>query len=385
MNNKLVNKYFSNSKLNDKELQELFVWLSEKENRKIFDEYARVHFLLDYAAKDFDEINSKEKILQDVVTVKKKSRVYLFRQIYKYAALLVVALLIGYFALRDSTTYIKNKPTSLNAISPATPKAILTLENGSTVLIQKDSMYNFTSSTSNGKELEYKPTHESNKNSEVAYNYLTVPRGGQFFVKLSDGTQVWLNSDSQLRYPVHFIKGEPRKVQLVYGEAYFDVSHSTNHDGSSFILEHKNQSIEVLGTEFNVRAYKDDIKAYTTLIEGKIAVKDKNTDSLFELAPNDQAIFDFDLQELNVNKIDPYTEVAWKKGLFAFQKSSLKEITKILSRWYDVPFAFEDNAKENIHFTGILRRDKNISSILDIIEETKEIKFVKKGNIIYIK
>src|SRR5690606_40703343 len=107
---------------------------------------------------------------------------------------------------------------------------------------------------SNGEEIIY----NNNTSRQLVYNYLTIPRGGQFQLTLSDGTRVWLNSETQIKYPVSFTDGESRQVELVYGEAYFEVSHSTEHKGSDFIVYNQNQEVQVLGTEFNIKAYKDD-------------------------------------------------------------------------------------------------------------------------------
>ena len=153
-------------------------------------------------------------------------------------------------------------------ITTGSDKAVLTLEDGSNIELEKGKAFKTNVVNSNGEKLVYNKTNQT----KITYNYLTIPRGGQYFVKLSDGTEVWLNSESQLKFPVAFIKGQTREVTLVYGEAYFAVSPSTNHNGATFKVMNQGQEVEVLGTEFNIKAYKDEINIYTTLVEGKVTV-----------------------------------------------------------------------------------------------------------------
>ena len=149
----------------------------------------------------------------------------------------------------------------------------MTLADGSKIALEKGTPVQTQNANSNGEELIY----ESSKNtSRLVYNYLTIPRGGQFVIKLSDGTKVWLNSASQLKFPVAFIEGESREVELVYGEAYFEVSPSTAHKGAHFQVYNKKQKVEVVGTEFNIKAYKDESNIYTTLVNGKVNVETGN-------------------------------------------------------------------------------------------------------------
>ena len=141
-----------------------------------------------------------------------------------------------------------------NQIEIGSSKATLTLGSGEEIFLAGEKDFLLNSAKSNGKELIYKKTAASS--TQLSYNTLTIPRGGQFYVELADGTKVWLNSDSQLKYPESFAVGEPRTVELVYGEAFFEVSPSSAHNGTRFKVNTTNQEVEVLGTEFNVKAYK---------------------------------------------------------------------------------------------------------------------------------
>src|SRR5690606_24930608 len=200
------------------------------------------------------------------------ARLKKMRLIIGYAAAAVVTglLMTGYF-LKDSvfTRTIETKPRIVNKnIDTGSDKATLTLEDGSHIVLGKGTSYNTQNARSNGEKIVYGAAESDI--AKVVYNFLTVPRGGQFHVVLSDGTEVWLNSESQLKYPVNFKKGQTRQVELVYGEGYFVVSPSSDHGGTKFVVFNQFQEIEVLGTEFNIKAYKEEENIYTTLVEGKV-------------------------------------------------------------------------------------------------------------------
>ena len=234
---------------------------------------------------------------------KEKKAVNRKKTILKYAA---AAVVIGVFTttyflrttIVDSTQNNSHKLT--NVIVPGTDKATLTLEDGSVIELEKGVGFKTKSATSNGKEIVYE--NAAQPAATTSYNYLTIPRGGQFFIKLSDGTKVWLNSASQLKYPVHFIEGKTRKVELVYGEAYFDVSPSTVHKGATFNVFNKSQKIEVLGTEYNIKGYQEDVHILTTLVEGKVAIS--NGENKHYLIPNQQSIVDTQKNTMSVVDVD---------------------------------------------------------------------------------
>ncbi|WP_339882663.1 FecR family protein [Polaribacter vadi] len=289
---------------------------------------------------------------------------------FKYTAAATVALLLSlsFFIKKDKIN--NTKPIIVNTIQNdikiGTDKAILTLNDGSLVALEKGQEYATDNIVSNGEELVYAAT--SRKKIEVEYNYLTIPRGGQYHIKLSDGTQVWLNSESQIKYPVEFPSGKTRQIQLVYGEAYFDVSPSTSHNGAKFNVLTKNQEVEVLGTEFNIKAYKDENYIYTTLIEGKVSVKNGSNKEV--LKPNEQSILNIENKDFVVSKVDVYSETAWKRGVFSFKNKSLKDIMKVLSRWYNVDVVFVDKKLENTVFKGVLNKNQSIEDILNLIKNT---------------
>ncbi|MDO7171554.1 FecR family protein [Mariniflexile sp. AS56] len=300
---------------------------------------------------------------------------------YAVAASIVLLISITFLIKKEKIEEVVNPIITNNNIQIGTDKATLTLEDGTLVALEKGKQYISDNLESNGEELIYKAPNTSKK--EIAYNYLTIPRGGQYHIVLSDGTKVWLNSESQIKYPVTFSDGETRQIELVYGEAYFDVSPSTDHNGTKFKVLAESQEIVVLGTEFNISAYKDEKAIYTTLIEGKVAVTNGKANTV--LSPSQQSIIVKEKNGINVVKADVYSVTSWRKGVFSFDNMPLENIMKVLARWYDVEIIFvESNLKEE-RFTGVLRKNQNIEDILNSIQTTNNMAYVINNNTIIFK
>ncbi|GAA3658334.1 FecR family protein [Flavivirga jejuensis] len=288
----------------------------------------------------------------------------------KHAIVVVLAgILIGGYFFKDDIliTLNNNTPVVVNNIEVGKNKATLTLGNGLEVILENGANFQAENLSSNGKEIVYNTRGQENA-TEIEFNYLTVPRGGQYFVKLSDGTQVRLNSESQLKYPVSFINGETREVELVYGEAYFDVSPGNVHNGAKFKVYNKSQEVEVLGTKFNIKAYKDEPNVYTTLIEGKIIINTLANKQV--LAPNEQSILNVFNSEMEIVEVDIKGEIAWVNGDFVFQGKTLKDIMKVLSRWYNVSIEFQNKEIEKYKFNGELSKSQDLEEILLLIKNT---------------
>jgi hypothetical protein len=304
-------------------------------------------------------------------------------QFWKYAA---AAIFIGLitttyvFKSNTSNTPLEVTPRIVNTIVPGKDKATLTLEDGSLISLEKGASFKTKNANSNGEKIVYQ--NAKSNPSSIKYNYLTIPRGGQFSLKLSDGTEVWLNSESQLKYPVRFIEEETREVELVYGEAYFDVSPSTNHKGAKFKVLNNTQEIEVLGTEFNIKAYKDEVNIYTTLVEGKVAINTPNLKQL--LTPNQQSILDTQNNTLSVIKVDVLEVISWKEGVFSFINKPLKDIMKVLSRWYDIDIIFENKELESVEFIGTLNKNQSIDEVLSIMKSFSLNNYEIKGDTIIL-
>lgn len=328
---------------------------------------------------EYPTIN-KEKAWESILsksnkTLYKTSTPLIKRDWFKYAVAAVIVLLISIpFLIKKIDKNPIEPPTIVKTntvIKKGTDKATLTLEDGSNIVLKKGQSYITGNVESNGEKIVYKSANKAQDKPVIKYNYLTIPRGGQYFIELEDGSQVWLNSESKLKFPVAFIKGQKRKVELIYGEAYFDISPSEHHEGASFKVLSDGQEIEVLGTEFNVKAYKDETYVYTTLVEGKVAVDNKVNKTI--LSPNEQSVLSKGNKSIIISEVDVFTEISWKDGFFSFRSKSLKDIMKVLSRWYDVDVLFLDKTMEGIKFKGVLNKNQNLEEILTIIKKTNYI------------
>src|SRR5699024_5260550 len=207
--------------------------------------------------------------------------------------------------------------------------------------------------------------------TDIAYNSLTTPRGGQYQLTLPDGTKVWLNAASSIRYPTAFTEHE-RQVKIT-GEAYFEVAKDAH---KPFIVTVDNMEVKVLGTRFNINAYADETTINTTLLEGSVKVV-SSTDNIRSLILNSGQQVQLDkVGQMELVKNADVGEVsAWKKGLFVFHSDELPAIMRRLSRWYDVEVEYKNNTVPTTHFTGAIQRDVNISEVLKMFELTGGVRF----------
>lgn len=374
--NKIQNilvKYLSNQ-ATFSELDELDEWLKNPENEQLFKSYIRTNYAIDYNFKKFNSEEIKTMLSMEVANERKVIKFKRIRKrlLYVTAAAVIIGLLATNFFFKDYffNESLEKAPVIVSkTIEIGTDKATLTLEDGSVVTLQKGNNYQTKTAVSNGEEIVYDAGKRNS--SKIAYNYLTIPRGGQFHLVLSDGTQVWLNSETQLKFPVSFVEGVTRQVELVYGEAFFEVSPSTKHKGAKFKVLNQSQEVEVLGTQFNIKAYKGDTTIYTTLVEGKVAVSYSENSKI--LKPYEQAKLNLDDHKMIIAEVDVYNEISWKDGVFSFRKKPLGEIMQVLSRWYDVDVQFANQDMKKVLFNGALRKDQNIDDVLKIIKNFKVI------------
>ena len=357
---------FLNRKINEDELRTLELWLRNEDNVIIFNRFVRTDYITNLNTNNFDLSEAKKSVKNRLRVINKTKKQNLIKHLSIAA---IITLLFALPILLNNNNNNKtdtNKPIIVkNTIEAGTDKATLTLEDGTDITLEKGQNYVANNIKSDGEKLIYNTPKATIQ--ETVYNYLTIPRGGQYFVKLSDGTQIWLNSESKLKYPVNFVKGETRVVELIYGEAYFDVSPSTNHEGALFKVKSRMQELEVLGTKFNIKSYQDENIVYTTLVEGKVAV-DNGFKSTY-LKANQQSQISLSNKNIIVENIDVYNATSWINGVFSFESKPLKDIMKVLSRWYDMDVVFVDKKIEDIKFIGVLSKNQKIEDILITIKE----------------
>ena len=306
----------------------------------------------------FNDIMSSAKQTESFVV--RKKRVW-------FAAAAVAAFMISigglYLALgyHVSTDNISTLSPAKD-ILPGSNRAVLTLANGSKVLLN-DALKGVVakeggvSLVKKGDELSYISDNKSAR--ELNYNTVSTPRGGMYELVLSDGTKVWLNAASSLKYPTTF-NGNERKVVLT-GEAYFEVAHNKN---MPFRVLAKDMSVEVLGTHFNVNDYDEEAFAKTTLIEGSVKIAANNATTI--LTPG-KAAASYQDGRMTVENADVEQELAWKNGYFIFNKAGIVTIMRQLSRWYDVDVSYAGAVPDNV-FVGQIRREETLVGALKILE-----------------
>ena len=364
----LIVKYL-NQTATGQELDELAHGLKDPGHTEQFQSLVRTHYAIDHIMKDFDTEQEKRKLLHNIRNGERQKKVRkLWTRSLAAAASILLIVSLALFLGREDKEPISKAPIIVdNTIQPGTDKATLTLEDGSNITLEKGARYQSHNVTSNGEELVY--TSPPTKNNEgPKTNTLTVPRGGQFFLTLADGTKVWLNSESQLKYPVAFTNGEPRIIELVYGEAYFDVSPSTEHGGSQFQVNHKDQKVEVLGTEFNIKAYQNEAVVYTTLVEGKVALSYEG--NIQGLQPDQQFSYNTQNKTVSLSHVNVFDIVSWKEGIFSFDYTPLEDIMKVLERWYDMEVVFENDRLKEERFIGSINKKYTIEEVLSALMQT---------------
>ena len=262
-------------------------------------------------------------------------------------------------------------------ITHGTTQAVLTFANGQTVSLGADQTVNadLLSRVENMKEEE--TTGESKDWDE---KILTTPRGGEFKVVLEDGTEVWLNAESQLRYPDEF-EGAERRVE-VSGEVYFRVA---KDEQRPFYVETAGQLIRVTGTEFNVNSYSDNQQVLTTLVSGGITTRLLNGNGgELVLTPGHQTVMQMGSDKISVRSVDTDIVTSWTRGKFVFEDQTLEQMMRTLSRWYDFEYEFADEDSRQTVFMGSMPRYGNFSEVLEILEKSGGLKFRQRGKSITI-
>ncbi len=316
--------------------------------------------------------------------VRKRAKLFTLRRVA--AAVAIIGLLfIATYLLNNrkdknaiAKTGTKEKPYK-NDVPPGGNKAILTLADGSTIVLDEAQNGNLAQQGNtkviklDGK-LAYNATNAGT--GEILYNTISTPRGGQYQVELPDGSKVWLNAASSLHFPTAFA-GKERRVEIS-GEAYFEIA---KNKSMPFIVSVNNAEIQVLGTHFNVMAYNDEDAVKTTLLEGAIKFASDNNSSL--LKPGQQVQLTKERQLKVVSNVDVDEVVAWKNGMFHFEYATLGTVTRQLARWYDVDIV---NQNKNIKdlFVVEMPRSSKLSDVLRVLELTGNIKFEIEGKKIIV-
>ena len=362
--------------LND---EEVTAWLKEKDHVELLDEIAAIRQKLSgqsYGENDEEEFLHLEKSIYD-----QKSRRMTLRWSIAASIILLVGLFVGR-TINEVRDMHEEQELAKNVMQPGTSKAILMMADGKEVVLEQGQNLNIllnervrVATSSQGIVYE---EHGKGVVTEE-YKKLTTPIGGEYSLVLSDGTKVFLNADSELKYPVEFSDG--KRIVDLKGEAYFEVHKDSLRP---FVVRMNGAEVTVLGTSFNVNTYGDDGQIYTTLVNGSVRVSSVKNGQAEVLKPGMQSVMDVQSGQLTVREVDVEPYVAWREGRFVFRTMTLDLIMRQLQRWYDFEVFYQNPELKDYEFRGVIKRDMDLDKVLSVIKVTTNVDFEVKGKVITI-
>ena len=362
--------------LND---EEVTAWLKEKNHVELLDEIAAIRQKLSgqsYGENGEEEFLHLEKSIYD-----QKSRRMTLRWSIAASIILLVGLFVGR-TINGVRDMHEEQELAKNVMQPGTSKAILMMADGKEVVLEQGQNLNILLNervrvaTSN-RGIVYEEHGKGVVTEE--YNKLTTPIGGEYSLVLSDGTKVFLNADSELKYPVEFSDG--KRIVDLKGEAYFEVHKDSLRP---FVVRVNGAEVTVLGTSFNVNTYGDDGPIYTTLVNGAVRVSSVKNGQAEVLKPGMQSVMDVQSGQLTVREVDVEPYVAWREGRFVFRAMTLDLIMRQLQRWYDFEVFYQNPELKDYEFRGVIKRDMDLDKVLSVIKVTTNVDFEVKGKVITI-
>ena len=362
--------------LND---EEVTAWLKEKDHVELLDEIAAIRQKLsgqNYGENDEEEFLHLEKSIYD-----QKSRRMTLRWSIAASIILLVGLFVGR-TINGVRDMHEEQVLVKNVMQPGTSKAILMMADGKEVVLEQGQNLNILLNervrvATSSQGIVYEERGKGMVTEE--YNKLTTPIGGEYSLVLSDGTKVFLNADSELKYPVEFSDG--KRIVDLKGEAYFEVHKDSLRP---FIVRMNGAEVTVLGTSFNVNTYGDDGQIYTTLVNGSVRVSSMKNKQEEILKPGMQSVMNVQSGLLTVRKVDVEPYVAWREGRFVFRAMTLDLIMRQLQRWYDFEVFYQNSELKDYEFRGVIKRDMDLDKVLSVIKATTNVDFEVKGKVITI-
>jgi len=294
-------------------------------------------------------------------------------------------LLVGLFVGRTINGVRDMREKSLltaNTMQPGKSKAILVTADGKKVSLEQDRDLNIQLNervwvAATGEGIVYEENGTGGVREE--YNTLSTPVGGEYALTLADGTKVYLNADSELKYPVEFLDG--KRVVDLKGEAYFEVQRDSVHP---FVVRVNGAEVQVLGTSFNINAYGDDGRMYTTLVNGSIRFFSGKSGQEKVLTPGMQSVMSLETGEFRLVEVDVEPYIAWRKGRFVFRSMTLDLLMRQLQRWYDFDVFYQNPDLKEYAFRGVINRDMELDKVLSVIAATTNVDFKVQGKVITI-
>lgn len=345
------------------------LFLKKLENGSFYREYIEIGKLTDQK-KQWAKL---ERLTQPQRNVNLKKWVA-----YAAGIILLISLGIGVVLRQD----VREEPIVTAAIvEPGGPRALLILNDGNQITLQeRDTLVNTVHSSINVQmgQVKYEVKDVTDE-VEVEYNTIVIPRGGIYSLVLSDGTKVFLNSESELRYPVQFA-GNERRVELK-GEAFFEVTHDLTRP---FVVQTGEMNTRVLGTSFNVLAYADEPVMETTLFSGRVEVSVNGILTKKDLTPGMQACWDPRGGEIVVKEVNLDLQSRWRDGIIMLDDEELESVMRMLSRWYNVTCEFKGDRGIKHTFTGKIDRNEDLGSVLSTLMLLDGPRFEIVGTKVYI-
>ena len=359
--------------LSDKEQKELDQLLDDQSLQDVYKElsdrgYLKKQFM------EYEKYSSQKAYREFKERRGHSGRIRIVRWVAVVAAVWVLALGVTLWMTFGKKENVAPLPVASKIIPAGEKKATLTLADGTEVHVEEITAQILQEK---GMNIEYRNGeivyHKSEeKTTEVVYNKLEVPRGGECMIKLDDGTKVWVNAETKLKYPVTFV-GDRREVVLE-GEALFDVAKNEK----PFIVKTSFGDVRVLGTAFGISAYASEPESYTTLVRGKVSVEREGIKPVVIL-PGEQVVTSKDGKMIK-QQVDVEEFVGWKDGIYVFKEKSLGEIMKTLERWYNISVDFQEKSLVDLPFTGNLKRYDDINVFFDALTRTGDMKYRVEGN-----
>ncbi len=369
--------------LSEHEEQQFSNWLNASDENRRYFKSVRIHYEEsatphEYESQSIDQAWSRINKHFTKTQKRPNPRRWIWSTLVACIVLLMTFTFLFTNKKVETTVQPMQVATQESLIIPGSSKAMLVTSDGQEIILNdkqgKDVSVNGVTMESDMGVLTYKKASRT-----TATHELIIPRGGKFSLILEDGTKVWINSESSLKYPATFAKNN-RTVHLT-GEAYFDV---TEDPDRPFMVITDEQTVSVLGTEFNVSAYKDQKTEHTTLVEGKVAARHLRSKHVVTLTPGDQLLVNKVDRSYKRSKVDTFVYSGWKDDLFVFENESLGRMLNTLSRWYDVEVFYNNPQASEIKFTGEIERYESFENILKLIEKTNAVTFEVKNRTVIV-
>lgn len=368
--------------LTRKEEQIFQSWLDENSDHIRYFERIKV-YCERVGRGEVKEVEVNEAWMKLIKKVRMEKKVRMRQRVYRWAGIAasVAVFVVAWYVWKNDFGQDTVSLTDYQNSKTGQQCTLLELADGKVYELGKDHRIEDTIAGRiivDGCRLNY--VRKDSVGAAIEYNKLSVPRGGVYQLKLEDGSRVWLNSDTRLRFPVAF-GGNVREVFLE-GEAYFEVEKDSQRP---FIVHAGEQVVRVLGTGFGITCYPDEKEQSVTLVEGKVEVVfPRYVKETYVMVPGNQVLYDKIQHVASCREVNVREFVAWKDGNYVFDKKRLEDILNTLSRWYDFRVFYQNSSSKDILFSGEIQRFEDFNTVLSLLEKSSEVQFVVNKNVVRV-